>query len=172
MKYRIAPGLPLSHDVDTSTLPPNRGHIHVAIHLASSPDFHLLFHPCPKSTWFIRLLDGVCGGEIDNVTHALPRRKLHPSPRETRRARPPGTSIPSSHHPIAYLLSYCPRRYSHHWTQLSRASAPRLYNSLFPSRIGHAVGVKRLRCGLFFFLYTLRGALCVFSSLGYSYYRR
>lgn len=31
----------------------------------------------------------------------------------------------------------------------------------FPSRIGHAVGVKRLRCGLFFSLHFAR-ALCVF----------
>lgn len=82
--------------------------------------------------------------------------------RQERQDAPALRGHPFHHHiiPSPTLLSYCPRRYSHHWTQLSRASAPRLYNSLFPSRIGHAVGVKRLRCGLFFF-FTLCAELCV-----------
>lgn len=84
---------------------------------------------------------------------------------ERQETRPPsGTSIPSSHHPIAYLLSYfhCPRRYSHHWTQLSRASAPRLYNSLSSSPSVTRLASKGLGVDFFFPLYTLRGALCVF----------
>lgn len=82
---------------------------------------------------------------------------------ERQETRPPsGTSIPSSHHPIAYLLSYCPRRYSHHWTQLSRASAPRLYNSLSSSPSVTRFAFKGLGVDFFFPLYTLRGALCVF----------
>lgn len=79
---------------------------------------------------------------------------------ERQETRPPsGTSIPSSHHPIAYLLSYCPRRYSHHWTQLSRASAPRLYNSL-----SHLASVTRFAfkgLGVDFFFSTLCAELCV-----------
>lgn len=159
MKYRIAPGLPLSHDVDTSTLPPNRGHIHVATHLASSPDFHLFVSPLFK----------------EHVVHSAPRRSMRRRDRQCNtcaaqkktppfakrdKTRPPSGDI----HSIitsSHRLHYCPIvLFTHHWTQLSRASAPRLYNSLFPSHIGHAVGVKRLRCGLFFF-FTLCAELCV-----------
>lgn len=143
------------------TLPPNRGHIHVATHLASSPDFHLFVSPLFK----------------EHVVHSAPRRSMRRRDRQCNtcaaqkktppfakrdKTRPPSGDI----HSIitsSHRLHYCPIvLFTHHWTQLSRASAPRLYNSLFPSHIGHAVGVKRLRCGHFFFLYTLRGALCVF----------
>lgn len=111
------------------------------------------------------------------MVHSAPRRSMRRRDRQCNtcaaqkktppfakrdKTRPPsGTSIPSSHHPIAYLLSYCPRRYSHHWTQLSRASAPRLYNSLSSSPSVTRLASKGLGVDFFFPLYTLRGALCV-----------
>lgn len=163
MKYRIAPGLPLSHDMDTSTLPPNRGHIHVAIHLASSPDFHLFVSPLFK----------------EHVVHSAPRRSMRRRDRQCNtcaaqkktppfakrdKTRPPSGDI----HSIitsSHRLHYCPIiLFTHHWTQLSRASAPRLYNSL-----SHLASVTRLASkGLgvdFFFLYTSREpCVCFFVS--------
>lgn len=158
MKYRIAPGLPLSHDVDTSTLPPNRGHIHVATHLASSPDFHLFVSPLFK----------------EHVVHSAPRRSMRRRDRQCNtcaaqkktppfakrdKTRPPSGDIHSiitSSHRL-----HCPIvLFTHHWTQLSRASAPRLYNSL-----SHLTSVTRFASkGLgvdFFFLFTLRAEPCV-----------
>lgn len=94
--------------------------------------------------------------------------------RQERQDAPALRGHPFHHHiiPSPTLLSYCPRRYSHHWTQLSRASAPRLYNSL-----SHLASVTRFALkGLgvdFFFFFTLRASpVCVFSCLGYSYYRK
>lgn len=159
MKYRIAPGLPLSHDVDTSTLPPNRGHIHVAIHLASSPDFHLFVSPLFK----------------EHVVHSAPRRSMRRRDRQCNtcaaqkktppfakrdKTRPPSGDI----HSIitsSHRLHYCPIvLFTHHWTQLSRASAPRLYNSL-----SHLASVTRFASkGLgvdFLFFFTLCAELCV-----------
>lgn len=82
--------------------------------------------------------------------------------RQERQDAPALRGHPFHHHiiPSPTLLSYCPRRYSHHWTQLSRASAPRLYNSL-----SHPTSVTRLASkGLgvdFFFFFTLCAEPCV-----------
>lgn len=142
------------------TLPPNRGHIHVATHLASSPDFHLFVSPLFK----------------EHVVHSAPRRSMRRRDRQCNtcaaqkktppfakrdKTRPPSGDI----HSIitsSHRLHYCPIvLFTHHWTQLSRASAPRLYNSL-----SHLTSVTRLASkGLgvdFFFSLHFARALCVF----------
>lgn len=171
MKYRIAPGLPLSHDVDTSTLPPNRGHIHVATHLASSPDFHLFVSPLFK----------------EHVVHSAPRRSMRRRDRQcntcaAQKKTPPFAKRDKTRPPSGDILSiitsshrlhYCPIiLFTHHWTQLSRASAPRLYNSLSHLTSVTRLASKGLGVDFFFSLHFARSCVCVFSCLGYSYYRR
>lgn len=141
------------------TLPPNRGHIHVATHLASSPDFHLLVSPLFK----------------EHVVHSAPRRSMRRRDRQCNtcaaqkktppfakrdKTRPPSGDI----HSIitsSHRLHYCPIiLFTHHWTQLSRASAPRLYNSLSHLTSVTRFASKGLGVDFFFSLHFAR-APCV-----------
>lgn len=173
VKYRIAPGLPLSHDVDTSTLPPNRGHIHVAIHLASSPDFHLFVSPLFK----------------EHVVHSAPRRSMRRRDRQCNtcaaqkktppfakrdKTRPPSGDI----HSIitsSHRLHYCPIVLGGIHTTGLNFHVHLRPDSTIP--FSHLASVTRLASkGLgvvfFFSLHFARSSVCVFSCLGYSYYRR
>lgn len=152
-------------------VPPNRGHIHVASHLASSPDFHLFVSPLFK----------------EHVVHSAPRRSMRRRDRQCNtcaaqkktppfakrdKTRPPSGDI----HSIitsSHRLHYCPIiLFTHHWTQLSRASAPRLYNSLSHLASVTRFASKGLGVDFFFSLHFARSSVCVFSCLGYSYYRK
>lgn len=173
MKYRIAPGLPLSHDVDTSTLPPNRGHIHVATHLASSPDFHLFVSPLFK----------------EHVVHSAPRRSMRRRDRQCNtcaaqkktppfakrdKTRPPSGDI----HSIitsSHRLHYCPIVLGGiHTTGLNFHVHLRLDSTIPFSHLASVTRLasKGLGVDFFFSLHFARSCVCVFSCLGYSYYRK